>query len=288
MDGRNEREYRSRQRAKNRIIREKTPTREVESKDKNRKPKKKPLRVGDYVYATIVLVFFLVIIGMSAHLLFYVQKITVKNNEFHGATEIAEYVQANTRANYSLATWYTFEYETPELPVYLEKVDISIVAPWHIEAKVTEKPIAGGVQLEEEFVYFEQEGHVVNIVKDPIEGIPMIEGIEIEEPVLYQELEVDNDKIFNNLLLVTELVEENNLNPEDIICPNGAEINLIIGGVTVQLGDDNFSDKIVQIAPALSEIEGKDGVLHLENFDINSGIISFEPKSTENLENSID
>ncbi len=288
MDGRDERDYRRKQRAKNRIIRADTPTREVENKGKYRKSKKKPLRVGDYVYATIVLVLFFAIVGMSMHLLFYVQKIAVKNNEFHGATEIAEYVQANTRANYSLATWYTFEYETPELPVYLEKLDISIVAPWHIEVKVTEKLIAGGVQLEEEFVYFEQEGNIVNIVKEPIEGIPMIEGIEIEKPVLYQELEVDNDKIFKNLLLVTELVEENDLSPEHIICPNGAEINLVIGGVTVQLGDDNFSDKIVQISPALSEIDGKDGVLHLENFDINSGIISFEPKSTENLENSID
>ena len=71
-------------------------------------------------------------------------------------------------------------------------------------------------------------------------------------------------------------MEKWELSPEKIVF-NGTEVTLHFGTIAVNIGDENFDDRVAQITPILEKLQGKSGTVHLENFTMQSTLISFRP-----------
>ena len=52
------------------------------------------------------------------------------------------------------------------------------------------------------------------------------------------------------------------LSPEKIVF-NGTEATLHFGTIAVNIGDENFDDRVAQITPILEKLQGKSGTVHL-------------------------
>lgn len=236
-----------------------------------RRRKKKSHRI----YAFIVLFLGLAIIAAIIFLLFYVQKIEVKGNDYVTEKEIIETVQNDdfsVNALYILGKYALGKGKT--LPC-LEQMKVRLKAPWSVKIEVKEKPIVGYIQNGELYDYFDKEGLVVLESSALIEGVPYIEGIGLGEVKLYEHLRSKNTKIFEQILETSREITKHDLKPDRIVCEEDV-ICLYVGRIRIRLGKNVSAVQIAQIAPILEKIGDKEGTLHLENYSEVQGTITFE------------
>lgn len=229
------------------------------------------------IYAVIFSVMFLCLVMIVFLLLFQIRKIEVTGNKYVSGQEIVDWVQSDELAENSLYVWCKYHFTEYELPSAIEKVDISMVAPWKIKVQVEEKKIVGYIILDEDFVYFDKDGIVLEKSREWWDDVACIEGLDVTSVQLYKTLPVSDEdkKIFQSLLEMSEALKEKALTPDKIVCQD-SELYLYFGKICVNLGNSNFSKRIAQISPILEKLENQKGTLHLENYGETSKTVSFE------------
>lgn len=236
------------------------------------------------LYALTVIILGLAIIALTVLLLFYVQKIEIKGNDYVDSKEIMELVEKDKGAVNSLYLMWKYHFTDYEIPGNLESVRVTMKNPWTVQVTVKEKKILGYFMNDTEYVYFDAEGTVVHKGRDVIEGVPFIEGINISNPKLYQPLKSEDKKLFQSILELTQELKEFELAPDRIVC-DGENLQLYFGEVCVALGTNISEEKMAQIQPILEKLGGEKGTLHLEHYVEESGVVSFEkgviPEETE-------
>ena len=295
----NEREYKRRQAAKNRIIshaekellekntnemREISNSNYVERDRERNKARQqvqtKKFRFGAYAFTVIVLA--IAIVVMSLYLLFFLQNIKVVDNEYSTDGEIVRWIKEDKLSTNTIATYLKYNYGKVELPGKVESVDLTIKNPWTLQVSVTDKTPISGIITNTEYVYCDKEGTAIITSSNQIEGIPLIEGIDVSEATLYEKVPVEDTDIFTNVLEVTNLLHRADILSDEIHCGRGAGVDIVIGEITIHLGDGNYEEKIAQIKPVLLELPNEMGEIHLENFSESNETISFTRKKSEN------
>lgn len=239
-------------------------------------PKKKKKKKKHKVYAFFVLLFGLAIIVLTLFIVFHLQSIEVEGNNYSSDTEIAETIQDD---KYSINTLYIMaKYALgygEQLPC-LNSMKLSLSRPWVLKVTVKEKPIIGYVQnTDGEYCFFDEEGFVVLESTSPIDGIPLVEGIEIDQLELYKKMRSENSTIFGEILETSQEMTKYELSVDKIMCQND-RIYVYIGNICVSLGSDVTSEKVAQIPPIMEKLEGKAGTLHLENYSEERSTITFK------------
>lgn len=258
---------------------------EIDEQPKKRRKKKS--RFGYYLYAIVMLLLTIANVLVALFLFTYVQRTEIKGTKYTEETEIKEWFEADPYTKNSLYAVAKHKFAQPEIPVYLESVNVGWQAPWALRITVQEKPIAGCVLLEQNYVYFAEDGTVMMMGAEVLEGIPIVEGMQVSNASLYEKLEFDAEKVFTYVVNISKQLRENEeLKPDRLVWEEDS-MNLYFGDICVCLGKINFEEKLVELPPALEALEGKKGKLHLEHFGEMSKNFSFvEEKdgSTENAE----
>ena len=236
-----------------------------------RRRKKKSHRL----YALIVIILGIAIIAMTVILLFYVQKIEIKGNEYTEDEVILESVEKDRLSVNSLYLLIKYRYMDYEMPKSLNSMKLGLKNPWTVRITVQEKAITGCFLEGENYVYFDKEGTVVLKKKELAEGVPYIEGVEIGETKLYKKMKVKDEKLFQAILNVVQEVKQFELTPDQILCTESG-IELHFGTIRVLLGFDITTKKVAQILPILGKLEGRSGTLHLEHFEDETNTIPFK------------
>ncbi len=262
--------------------------------DRKREKKKKKGRFWHYLYAFVILVMTIANISLAALLLTYVQNTELKGTKYSEPGKILAWFQKDPFTKNSVYSYWKVKSGAYQLPNYLEEMDISFNAPWDICVEVKEKEVVAGIDLGGRYVYFDREGLVMTIAAEPLEEIILVEGIcsenlfeaatlEVEQ---FQMLEADDERIFNIIYDFILALQKQKLTPETIVWEDGS-MNLMFGEINVQLGKNHFEEKLAQLPPILegSELEGKAGILHMENYTSAGDSITFKP-NTENAVNT--
>lgn len=237
------------------------------------KRKKKTHRL----YAAIVLLLGIVIFLLGFLLLFHVQKIEIRGNEYCSDQEIAEAIQNDRLSDNSL--YVVLQYAIghgKELPC-METMKVGIKNPWTLQVRVEEKTIVGCVKDEDTYTFFDRDGLVVKQSAAPMQGIPVVEEIDLSNVKLYEKLESKKAKILEKILDASSEAQKYELSIDKITYEDN-EICLYIGNVCVNLGNSVTSEKIAQIPPIIEKLGKKKGTLHLENYSVGQGTITFEKK----------
>ena len=238
--------------------------------------KNKGYKKSHKIYALTVMVLGLAIILLALFLLFYVQRIEVEGNEYTDSQEIVDLVEEDPLSMNSLYLLYKYRFTDYDMPGSLDSMKVSLAAPWSVRVTVDEKKILAYVQNGEQNVYFDEEGLVVKMDSEALEGVPCVEGLDVSGAELYKTLGNGDEALFRSILDVTCQVREFELSPDRIVC-SGEDIQLWFGEICVLLGDDITADKIAQISPILAKLEGRRGTLHLEHFEEKGDAVSSSP-----------
>lgn len=237
--------------------------------------RKKKSKFGYYLYAVVILVLTITNITLATLLVTHVQSIEVSGTTYSQQSDIVSWVKEDPLTVNSLYTLFKYKMGSYKLPIYLEKVNVTLAAPWKVKVKVTEKEIIGCVTNDNSYIYFDEEGLVLQITTEYNNTVPVIEGLEIKKPKKFKKLQVDNEKVFDYFVSVTKEIEKNELTPDRLVWEEDG-MNLHFEKVCVKLGKSNFGIKVLQLTTLLEKLEGKDGTLHLEHYTSETNKISFE------------
>ena len=247
---------------------------------KKKKRRRKKSKFGYYLYAITILLLTIINITLAALLLTNVQGIEVKGTKYSQKSDIVAWIEEDPMTNNSLYTLWKFKLGHYTLPVYLEDVDVSLTAPWKVKVKVQEKQMIGCILVDNSYVYFDADGLVLKKGSEYDTGLPLIEGLTVKDAKLFEYLKVENRKVFSYIVKVTEEIAEADLSPDRLVWEDDS-MNLYFERICVRLGKSNFSEKIQELPPILTKLEGKQGTLQMEHYTEDSKNISFEKSDEE-------
>lgn len=228
-------------------------------------------------------------LGIAAAVLlgmFRIHAVEIVGSQRHSVEEIKEDLIYDFWTENTLFFAWKYRNATSDSKTpYLESIQAKFVSPGKVRLMVREKSLAGYVQYAGSNVYFDKQGTVMEITEQVYEGIPMVSGITMEEPVLYQKLQVDNAARMGAMLKITDLLIQANFIPDNVSFDENLNITLTIGAITVKLGQNNCLDeKVANLVTIYQSIQGQSGTLNMESFTGKNEPITFqksgEPEST--------
>lgn len=224
----------------------------------------------------------LVILAVGAVFLFRTRSCEVEGNSYYSENMITSWIQNDRFSVNTLYVLAKYNLTDADLPLGVESLEISLKDPWTIHVTVQEKELAGYVNYNDAYLYFDREGTALLTRQDLIDGVPYIDGLTVDAASveLGTALPVEDDGVFENIVEVSRNLKKYSLNPDRIAC-SGNEIQLYFGVVEVLLGSGGYEEKLEQAEPILTKLSelypDTAGTLHLENYDRESGNIRFVP-----------
>ncbi|MDE6024785.1 MAG: FtsQ-type POTRA domain-containing protein [Lachnospiraceae bacterium] len=162
---------------------------------------------------------------------------------------------------------------------FVAKLDVEYISKNKVSVTVYEKSIAGCVAYMDSYVFFDKDGIILESASDMIEGIPCIRGLEFESWEKGQKLPINEDKKFQYILTITQLVEKYGLEIDSIRFTAEDEIILMHGGITIELGEGEYlAVQLMNLGSILEKLNGLEGTLHMKDFDNDMATASFSRK----------
>ena len=240
------------------------------------KKKKKKKKRKHKVYAFFVLLFAFLILALGIFIVFHIQKVELKGNDYCSTEAIVKSVQ---NAKYSVNGLYVLGKYTlgyGKKLGCLDSIQVRLKNPWTLKITVREKERIGCVQDSDgKYYYFDADGVVVDVEDAAIAGIPLVDGIDPDELTLYHKMKKKSSVIYQEILEASQEMKKYELSVTKIMCRSD-RIYVYIDNICVSLGNEVTSVKVAQIPKILEKLEGKEGTLHLENFSDESDTATFD------------
>lgn len=162
---------------------------------------------------------------------------------------------------------------------FIDKIDIEYINANTVNVTVYEKAMAGCVEYMEQFVYFDQDGVVLEMSGRRIQDVPCITGLNFETMELHEKLPIKDKKRFKIILKLTQMINENNIDIDGIKFNVDGEIILKHKDIEVLLGDGSLVEaQLTDLAGILEKLDGMKGTLDMRGFDPAEGRASFKVK----------
>ena len=238
--------------------------------ERRRRRLKKLLRRTLTAFAVLAVLALIFVFG------FRLKNINVTGNSRYTKEEILNLIQYDDQYHNTVIFYLQHRnMEVDGIP-FLDGIHMDIGSAGTINIEVVEKIVAGCIKDGSRYIYIDTDGIVGEIGDTRQNGVPLIEGLEYEAPQLNQMLNVTDTNVYNILLNLTLLLEKYEIDVEAIRFAGDSTVSLSMGDVLVMLGrGDYMEDKITELYDLLSELSGRKGTLHLENYEPSTENIIF-------------
>ncbi|MCR5283719.1 MAG: cell division protein FtsQ/DivIB [Lachnospiraceae bacterium] len=227
-----------------------------------------------------LLVVLLILAGTVYYLLteYKVTDVMVEGNIHYTPAEIRDMVLPGGIKDNSLYLRLYFRNRKMEDIPFIETMDVEIMSHNMIKVVVYEKALAGCIEYLGKYMYFDKDGVVVESSDQTTPGVPQIKGLTFDSVMLHEPLPVGNSDIFSEILKVTQLLDKYQLTADQIFFSNKGNVTLYFGNVRVDMGGEaNVDEKVMQLREIIPHLEGKSGILHMENFNKETTTVTFVP-----------
>lgn len=239
------------------------------------KPKRKGLAIGLTLF--IIAVFMIILFTC-----FHISSIEVTGNKHYTKEQIKNYVLSEGYIDNTLLLMLKNKIWPIEDIPFIAKIDIEYVNAHKITVTVYEKAMAGCVEYMNEYVYFDQDGYVLEISPTKLEDAPCITGMSFSSMELNEELPIEDENRFKLILKMTQLLNKYELTVDYIQFTSESEIIMGYEDIRIELGDgSNLEEQLIDLDKILDGLEGKKGTLDMKEFDSASGKASFKLEKSE-------
>ncbi|MCR5848015.1 MAG: cell division protein FtsQ/DivIB [Lachnospiraceae bacterium] len=207
---------------------------------------------------------------------FEVKQVTVEGSTHYTTDEITNYVLDSKLCRNTVFVYLKYNNKSIRDIPFVEQIDVKIVDRNTVKINVYEKYVAGCVYHLGNYLYFDNNGTIVEASKMKTENIPVVTGLTFTYFNLYEPLPVEDTAVFNNILTITKLLNKNSLTADIIYFDENYNVTLFFDEVRVSIGTDkNLDEKFSTLPLILPDLKGKKGVLHMENFSDTNGNVVF-------------
>lgn len=261
------------------------------AKRKKRREKVNPLLgIRDFFYIhkslyiiAIVLLVVMLALGIGFKYIndnYTVSNIYVTGNTHYTNDEIIDMVLQGRMSHNSLFLSYKYRDKSIEDIPFIEKIDVDIISPDTIRINVYEKAVAGYMAYLGRYIYFDRNGIVVESSLEKSDSVPEVMGLSFDYIIMHEKLPIDNEKVFEEILDITQLLSKYALRADRILFDSEYNVYLYFGSIEASLGTEAFIDeKIIQLQYILPKLEGKTGILEMKDFDEDTRNVTFEEKN---------
>lgn len=228
----------------------------------------------------IVLFVLIVIAGTVFYLsTFTVEQVDVNGCEIVNTQTVTDAVKAQAPLDNTLLLCLKTKFKKLDEIPFVSKMDVEMTGRKSIAVTVYEKSIAGCVLYKGNYVYFDKDGIVLDSSKERVGTVPLIKGLTFDEWDVGKKLPSDDDKKFQTILTITQLVEKYNLEIDSIKFTAENEIVLTHGNITIELGEGEYlAVQMMNLGNILQNLEGMSGTLYMKDFDSENATASFRKK----------
>ena len=210
-----------------------------------------------------------------------IRQVTVTGNSRYTEKEIVDMIfQKNMDWNSTYCYLQDHVKDHQQIP-FVEDYKLVIKSLNRAEIIVYEKSVVGYVSYMSSYMYFDKDGIIVESSSQKLHGIPWITGLKFGHIVLYQKLPVESERVFEELLNLTQILSIYDLSVDKIQYNTLGEATLYMGEIEVILGsNEGLNGKIAELGDMLPQLEGKSGILYLDNYDETrtNPMYTFKPK----------
>ena len=198
-----------------------------------------------------------------------IKNISIIGCEFYTEEEIKEKVINNIITQNSLGLFLTYQLKKETEIPFVEKIDVNMISWDSVEIIVYEKAMVACIKYMGEYLYFDKDGVIVESTTEPIENIPLIEGVTFQKMNLHEKLEVKEEGIFEKILGISQLLSKYELDLDKVAFEYDKSVTLYTGNIRVKLGKkERYDEQIAELSKLLPIAQRRKlkGVLNMENF----------------------
>lgn len=228
----------------------------------------------------IALVLVLLLTGVVYYLLshYKVKNVYVDGNVHYTGEEIQNLVMGGPLGDNSLYLSFCYKKKGFQDIPFIDTISVDILSPDTIRITVYEKALAGFVEYLGKYMYFDKDGTVIESSDVKTVGVVQITGLSFDYVILGKALPVEDDSIFRLILSTSQLLQKYELTADRIHFDASGNMTIYFADVRVSVGtEQGLEEKIMLLQQLLPPLDGKSGVLQMENYSDNSKSISFEP-----------
>lgn len=255
---------------------------------KQERIKKKKRKIRLAIFLSVLILF--AIAAFVIIEVFTVQNVEVEGNALYDDSKITKTVLNDEYSWNTLYVYLKYRFLETEMVPFIDTMEVSIKNPHTLHIMVYEKGIIGYVfdSWTGKNVYFDKDGFVVELSNNIISDVPRVEGMEISDVVLYEELPIEKEDL-RDLLTLTQTLKRNGITPDCIRYGEAYSPVLIYGDARISVGDENLlTPKVARIVKILPTIRSMSGVLHMESWTSEATNIVFEKDVIEESEESLE
>ena len=210
-----------------------------------------------------------------------IREITVTGNEKYTDEQVVDLVFPDNASRSTVLCYLREHFGKHEKIPFVEDYKLVIKSLNRAEIIVYEKSVVGYVSYMSSYMYFDKDGIIVESSSQKLHGIPWITGLKFGHIVLYQKLPVESERVFEEILNLTQILSIYDLSVDKIQYNTLGEATLYMGEIEVILGsNEGLNGKIAELGDMLPQLEGKSGTLYLDNYDETrtNPMYTFNPK----------
>lgn len=221
-----------------------------------------------------------VIIAAAAVLIFgfRIRTVSVQGNSRYSAEQIqADLIHDRLTENTLYFAWKYRAAGTSGDAPYLTSVRAQMTSPTAVKITVTESTLVGRVQYQNQNVYFDEDGIVQMITDEVYSSVPLITGVDVQEPVVYQKLSLDNPATLRTMLSITQLLIQADFIPDSVSFDANGNMTLRFQSIKVKIGQDEYlEEKISNLLQIYPKIASQNGTLNMEGFTGKNENVTFK------------
>ena len=230
----------------------------------------------------ILLLLILAAAGAAASLT--IDEVYIQGNDWYTDEEAEALVFPTPLSRRTVYAWIADKTGKKENIPFIEDYEVLIDSPHSAEVIVYEKSIVGYVYYMSSYMFFDKDGIVVESSNTGLDGIPLITGLDFGSIVLYRQLPVKDERVFGDILNLTQLLSTHQIPIDRINYSSLREATLYRGDLEVKLGsNEDMSEKIMELKDMLPKLEGMAGTLYLDSYDKNNTNAAYTFKRKQKL-----
>ncbi len=232
----------------------------------------------------LLIALLVIIIGAFAVWNMKLTDITVSGSIYYTDDELLAYVFPEAKYYRTVMSLWNNRFGEPEDIPFVKSYELNITGLHSAEIVVHEKTIIGYIPYMGNYLYFDTEGYIVETSTEKVDGLLFIDGINFDYFVLNSQLPVDDNSVFADVLVLSRVISQEELDVERVYFDSDLNITLMMGDLRVYLGQaTSVEEKIHTLTDILPQISGETGTLYLDSYSTVNDTVEyiFKRDSTE-------
>lgn len=205
-----------------------------------------------------------------------INTVYVEGNVHYSDEEIIEKIMSGPLEKNSIFLNLKYQKQEVEDIPFVAAIEIDILSKDAVKITVYEKTLAGFVTYLGRYMYFDKDGTIVESSLMKTSGVPEVIGLSFDHVVKYEKLPIEEEGIFAEILDISQSLNKYELMADKIYFDDKYDVTLYFEDVRVKIGDGkNIDEKFSKMKSILPRLEGKAGVLQMENYSEDTKTVSF-------------